>query len=120
MAGAFFAAFFGAIFFGAIFFAAAVKQNGKEDDIHVIAYDAVPAEVDGLRDGSVDFLVAQPAYSMGEEQMQAVVDYLNANPGSSGAVPAGGLGSKVMDMGLLTPENVDSPESKAFIYSSTC
>lgn len=100
--------------------AAAVKQNEMEDQIHVIAFDAVPAEVDGLRDGSVDFLVAQPAFTMGEEQMQALVDYLSAHPGTSGPVPAGGLEPKVMDMGLLTPENVDSPESKAFIYSSTC
>ena len=36
--------------------AAAVKQAGKAGEIAVIAFDAVPAEIDALRDGAVTFL----------------------------------------------------------------
>ena len=59
--------------------AAAVKQAGKEDQITVIAFDAIPPEVEALKAGTIDVLIAQNPFEIGRQQVGALVDYLEGD-----------------------------------------
>ncbi len=98
--------------------AAAVKAAGKQDQIKVIGFDAVPAEIEALKDGTISMLIAQPAAAIGAAQVDALVDYLKANP-SGGPVPVS-YNIKTLPMGLLTKDNLTDPANAGFIYSTSC
>lgn len=97
--------------------AAALKQSGKTGQIALIAFDAVPAEVDALRDGTITALIAQAPGTLGSDQIKALVDYLDAHPDGGAVEPAG---SQEVSSGLLTKDNVDDPANAAFIYQTGC
>jgi len=97
--------------------AAAVKQSGKAGKIALIAFDAVPAEVDALKDGTISALIAQAPGTLGQEQIKALVDYLNANP-TGGAVAT--AGKQEVSSGLLTKDNLDDPANAVYIYKAGC
>jgi ribose transport system substrate-binding protein len=99
--------------------AAAVKESGASGKITVVAFDAVPAEVAALKDGTISFLIAQPAAANGAEEVQALVDWLNSNPNHSGPI-ASTTNSRVLQWGFLTKDNVDDPANAGFVYSATC
>jgi ribose transport system substrate-binding protein len=99
--------------------AAAVHQNNMDGKIHIIADDAVPAEVDALKAGTIDFLVAQPAFSLGQEEVQALVDWLNSNQGKSGPVAATSQ-SRAFPMQMLDKTNVSTPAAVLYEYNPNC
>lgn len=100
--------------------AAAVKQTGATG-ITVISFDAVPAEVEALRDGTIQMLIAQPAYALGEAQVQQLVDYLRGDTFAAGeAVEAQSGEPSVLSVGVLTKDNVDDAESQQYIYNADC
>ena len=99
--------------------AAAVEQNGMSGKVHIISIDAVPAEVDALRNGTIDFLVAQQAFNLGAEELQALVDWLNSNQGHTGPVAPTGT-SRLFPTALLNKENVDTPEGQSYMYNPNC
>ncbi|MGI5461128.1 sugar ABC transporter substrate-binding protein [Streptomyces sp. CA-249302] len=97
--------------------AAAVKQAGKAGKVTVIALDAIPTEVQALKDGTITALIAQSPVRIGEQQLKVVVDYLRQ--GKSGTVPASsdkiGIPQK-----LLTKDNVDDSANADWVYKSSC
>ena len=97
--------------------AAAVKQAGKQDDISVIGFDAVPPEVQALKDGTIDILIAQNPFAIGREQVAALVDYLKGNP--TKPVPTDAK-PKSIPSKVLTADNVDAPENSDYVYKATC
>lgn len=97
--------------------AAALKQSGKVGEIALIAFDAVPAEVDALRDGTITVLIAQAPGILGSEQIKALVEYLDAHPERGPVEPSG---SVEIPSGLLTADNIDDPESEPYIYKTSC
>jgi ribose transport system substrate-binding protein len=97
--------------------AAAIKQAGREGEIALIAFDAVPAEVDELRAGTITALIAQDPFSIGETSVQELVDYLDAHPDGGAVSPNG---SKTIPSFLLTSDNIDDPDSAKYIYTTTC
>lgn len=98
--------------------AAAVQQAGKAGQVTIVAFDAVPAEVQALRDGTISVLIAQNPFGIGRAQVDSLVDYLEANPGG-GAVPTDadpvGIPQK-----LLTKDTVDDPENADYVYKAEC
>ncbi|WP_409329110.1 sugar ABC transporter substrate-binding protein [Trujillonella humicola] len=95
--------------------AAAIRSSGR-DDIEIIGFDAVPAEVEALRAGTILALGAQPAEEIGRQQLAAIVDYLEE--GNTGPVEP--IEPVDLPMGLLTQDNVDDPEMAGYIYSNSC
>ncbi len=97
--------------------AAAVKQAGKQDDITVIAFDAIPPEVAALKEGTIDVLIAQNPFEIGRQQVGALVDYLDED--HSGPVPTDqeeiAIPSKV-----LTADTVDDAENSDYVYKASC
>jgi ribose transport system substrate-binding protein len=99
--------------------AAAVAQAGKKGKIKILAFDAVPAELTALKNGTISALAAQPAIEEGTTQVDAVVKYLRAHP-AGGPVPTGIAPNKVLSLGVITPANVNSPAVAGYEYSATC
>ena len=100
--------------------AAAVKQNNMVGKIFVVAFDATPAEVAALRDGSISLLVGQPVKEAGRQQVKIVVDYLKAHPDNKGAVAPDANTVAELKLGVITKANVDAPESQDFQYKASC
>jgi ribose transport system substrate-binding protein len=98
--------------------AAAVKAAGKAGKVTVISLDATPPQVDALKAGVIQGLVAQAPAQIGEQQVKTLVDYIKGNPGG-GAVTASedlvGVPQK-----LLTKDNVDAPENSDWVYKASC
>lgn len=99
--------------------AAAIQQNHMAGKIKVVAFDAVPAEVSGLKAGDIQMLLAQPAKNLGGDELKLMVQWLKAHPGHTGAVTAANLNSQP-PLGVITAANVSSPSLKPYEYSPTC
>ena len=100
--------------------AAAIKQTGATG-ITVIAFDAVPAEVAGIRDGTIQMLIAQPAYGLGGAQVEQLVGYLTSAVYAPGKPVKAQSGTpSIQKVGIISKANVDAPETKQFIYNGDC
>lgn len=97
--------------------AAAVKQAGKTGKISVIAFDAVPNEVEALKSGQITALIAQDPYKIGADSVKAIVDYLNSHKSGGAVTPAG---SATVANQLLTKKTVDDPSNAKYLYKATC
>lgn len=97
--------------------AAAIKQADKAGKIALIAFDAVPGEVDALRAGTITALVAQNPTDIGAKSVQALVDYLKAHPNGGPVTPAG---KEAVANKVITSKNVDDPATKPFLYRAGC
>ena len=97
--------------------AAAIEQAGKSGQITLIAFDAVPPEVDALKAGTITALIAQNPYAIGTETIDALVDYLKANP-DGGPVPF--ADPKTIPSFVLTADNVDDPANAQYLYKTEC
>lgn len=97
--------------------AAAIDQAGKAGEITLIAFDAVPPEVDALRAGTITALIAQDPFSIGSTSVDAIVDYLSNNPDGGAVEPAG---SQAIPNVLLTADNVDDAENANYLYKTSC
>lgn len=97
--------------------AAAIQQAGKAGEIALIAFDAVPPEVEALRAGTISALIAQDPFSIGTSSVDSIVDYLKANPDGGPVEPNG---SKTIDSVLITQDTVDDPANANYLYKTEC
>jgi ribose transport system substrate-binding protein len=90
-----------------------VRQTGKKDEVSVVAFDASPTQVEDLRRGNVDSLIAQHPNDIGNTGVRIAVEYLK-----SGEEPA----RKQITTGFTTAtrENLDKPEVKKYLYKAEC
>jgi ribose transport system substrate-binding protein len=99
--------------------AAAIAQNHMAGKIKVVAFDAVPAEVAGLKAGDIQLLMAQPAKNLGGDEVKLMVQWLKAHPGHTGAVSPANVNIQP-PLGVITTANASSPAMAPFEYSPTC
>ena len=90
-----------------------VRQAGKADQVSVVAFDASPTQVEDLREGNVDLLIAQHPNDIGNRGVRIAVDYLENDK-----EPA----SKQITTGFTTAtrENLDKPEVQKYLYKAEC
>lgn len=62
-------------------------------------------------------MIAQAPGAIGRQQVDALVDYLKANPGTAAVKPAG---TASVDNKLLTKDNVDDPANADYVYKASC
>lgn len=96
----------------------AVAAAKAQDRVKVYSFDATPEEVDGLRAGKIQALVAQSPYSMGQQALASVVKQLRS--GDAKPVPVQNPNLVKTPHMVLTKENVDSTEAKPFLYIKSC
>jgi ribose transport system substrate-binding protein len=90
---------------------AAVKAAGKSGRIKLVEFDAGPPQVQALKAGTIDALVAQYPYGIGQIGVQLAYKYLTT--GSKAGIKAHiGTGSAI-----ITRANVNSPAIKKYLYT---
>lgn len=99
--------------------ASALLAAGKRGKVKLIAFDAEPVEVQGLKSGAYQGLVAQAPYVEGYDTVTALVGYLRAHGDKSAVVPADPYYTSTPAM-FLDASNVDSSAAKSFLYNSNC
>ena len=89
---------------------AAVKAKGLSGKVKLVEFDAGPPQVQALKSGTIDALVAQYPYGIGRQGVQLAYQYLTK--GKAGIKPHYGTGSAI-----ITRANVNSPAIKKFLYT---
>jgi ribose transport system substrate-binding protein len=84
----------------------ALEDAGRAGDIRVVGFDATEKLLDGLRAGTIDALVVQNPFAMGELAVRALVDHLQ-----------GRAVEKRIDTGVVvvTAANLDQVEIQALL-----
>lgn len=94
----------------------ALKQANRQD-IKVIADDATPNVVAGIKDGTI---LGSQSVSVGQQATQEIgtlVTYLKAHPGKK---PVTTTVQAKIGVGFLTKDNVDDPKFAEYLYLTTC
>ncbi|EJC75753.1 ABC-type sugar transport system, periplasmic component [Rhizobium leguminosarum bv. trifolii WSM2012] len=89
--------------------ATGLKQAGLTGKVTVVGFDAGPAQVKSLKEGTVQALVAQQPYQIGYQGVEQAVAALKGEPTEKK------IGTKFT---ILTKDNVD--QNKDAVYMSDC
>ena len=100
--------------------AAAISAAGKSGEILVYSFDAIPLLQDALRDGVVRALIAQPPGVQGEQEVETLIQYLDANKGGGPVTPDTANQDQLIPTMVVTADNIDSPEAHGYLYKETC
>jgi ribose transport system substrate-binding protein len=86
-----------------------INAAGKLDQVTIISYDAGPPEVEMLKSGDFDALIAQHPYEQGVLAVEAIEDAL-----------AGKDVTKVtkLPVTIVTADNIEDPEVSKYLYSN--
>ena len=107
------AGIFGTNLFAAQGAAQAVREQGKQGVVKIVGFDAGPTQVEQLRSGVVDLLIAQHPGEIGEIAVQVIVDYLNTGqPPEPKELVTGAT--------IVTRDNIDDPEVARYLYLADC
>lgn len=90
--------------------ATALRQAGKQDQIKVVGFDSGPAQIEQLRNGTVQALVAQAPGEMGSDGVQQAMNALDGKPVEADIA---------LGFHTITKENLDSDGDK-WVYKSSC
>lgn len=101
---------FAANLFAAEGAATGVRQAGAED-VTIVGFDAGPAQVEALRAGTVQALIAQQPAFIGSSGVEQAVAALNGEEVEA-EIQTG--------FTIITADNVDDPESVEAAYQSSC
>ena len=89
--------------------ATGLRNAGKLEDISLVGFDASPSEVDGLRKGEYEALIAQDPAAIGRQGVEQAVAALEGKP----------VERKITaDLHALTRENMDDNEQ--YFYKQEC
>ncbi len=88
-----------------------IRNAGAKGKVKLVAFDAQPLEVEDLKEGLTSMLVAQAPYAMGYLGVQFAYDYLE---GFVAKFP----GNFTTGYYIITPENVNDPETKKWVYQT--
>jgi len=89
---------------------AAVRSAGKAGQVKLVEFDAGPPQVQALKAGTIDALIAQYPYGIGQMGVQLAYEYLTGH--KAGIKKHYGTGSAI-----ITRANVNSPAMKKFLYT---
>jgi ribose transport system substrate-binding protein len=97
--------------------ASALKAAGKTGKVTLVGFDAIPNELAALKDGTIQYLIAQAPLKLGRMQVDALVDYLKTHK-DGGAVS--NAGDDAVPNGLLTKDTLNDPVNADFVYKAAC
>ena len=91
--------------------ASALREAGKLGKVKIIGFDAGPKQVQDLKDGLVQGLIAQEPASIGAQGVQQAVNALTGKPTT-----------KVIRTGFVTvtKDNLNDPATQKALYKANC
>lgn len=107
------AGIFGTNLFSAQGAAAALREQGLQGKVKMVGFDAGPTQVQDLRSGVVDLLIAQHPGDIGEIAVQLLHDFLTTGEP---------LDPKdyVTGATIVTRDNIDDPDVARYLYVADC
>lgn len=91
--------------------ATGIAQAGVAGDVQVVGFDAGPAQVEALEDGTVQALIAQQPYQIGYQGVEQAVAALRGEP-TEAKIQTG--------FTIVTKETLGTDEGQAALYASSC
>jgi ribose transport system substrate-binding protein len=91
--------------------ATGVQHAGKSGSVKVATFDAEPQQIQALKSNTIQLAVAQNPYLEGQDGVEQAVNSLTGKPVTADI----GTG-----LAAITPQNVNSPTIKPYIYKSSC
>lgn len=91
--------------------ATGVREAQMEGKVKIVGFDTSDPIVEAIRQGVVAADIVQHPYRVGELGLEMMVDALNGKPIER---------QVTTPFVVATPQNVDTPEVKKFIYKTTC
>ena len=88
----------------------AVKAKGKSGKVKLVEFDAGPPQVQALKAGTIDALIAQYPYGIGQLGVQLAYKYVTGH--KTGIKKHYGTGSAI-----ITRANVNNPKFKKYLYT---
>jgi ribose transport system substrate-binding protein len=88
----------------------AVKAAGKSGKVKLVEFDAGPPQVQALKAGTIDALIAQYPYGIGQKAVQLAYRYVTGH--RKGIKKHYGTGSAI-----ITRANVNKPSIKKYLYT---
>ena len=96
--------------------ASAVIEAGQSGKIKIAAFDADPQQVEDLKSGVYDILIAQNPYQMGYDAIMNLAKYVRGEL-TDADFPEDGV--QHYDTFAITRDNVESEEARTFKYIAT-
>ncbi|QTE31047.1 ABC transporter substrate-binding protein [Pengzhenrongella sicca] len=91
--------------------ATGIAQAGAAGKVQVVGFDAGPAQVEALQDGTVQAIIAQQPYDIGYQGVEQALAAINGTATES----------KIQtSFTIITSENLESEEGQAALYASEC
>lgn len=91
--------------------ATGIEQAGATGKVKVVGFDAGPAQVKALQDGTVQAIIAQQPYQIGYQGVEQAVAALKGQPTKS-TIQTG--------FSIITKDTLSTPEGQAALYASKC
>jgi ribose transport system substrate-binding protein len=91
--------------------ATGIAQAGVAGEVQVIGFDAGPAQVSALEDGTVQAIIAQQPYQIGYQGVEQAVASLRGEP-TEAQIQTG--------FTIITAETLGTDEGQAALYASDC
>lgn len=91
--------------------ATGIQQAGAKGQVMVVGFDAGPAQVAALKDGTVQALIAQQPYDIGYQGIQQALAALKGEP-TEKKIETGST--------IVTMENLETEEGQKALYASEC
>lgn len=91
--------------------AAAIKAEGKQGAIKLVAFDSAPNQIADLKKGVYDALIAQAPFNMGYNSVKLVAQVIRKE-----VDPATVQHDTPTALYAITKDNVDSPETLPWVY----
>lgn len=92
--------------------ATGLRDSGEQGKIKLIAFDASPEQVNDLKNGTYDALIAQQPYDMGYNSVKLVADTIRAGVIDTASV----VHDQPTGFAVITRDNADQPDIVKFIY----
>ena len=91
--------------------ATGIRQAGKSGKVKIVGFDAEPDEITALQQGTVQALIAQSPYTIGQDAVEQAINALTGKPVTAK------IGTKFT---IITSANLTSAASQAAIYKTAC
>ena len=91
--------------------ATAVRQAGKSGKVKIVGFDADPDQIAALKQGTVQALIAQSPYTIGQDAVEQAINALTGKPVTAK------IGTKFT---IINSANLNAAASQAAIYKTAC
>ncbi|MBW8172973.1 substrate-binding domain-containing protein [Ornithinimicrobium sp. Arc0846-15] len=105
------AAIFATNIFSAEGAATGIEQAGATGEVQVVGFDAGPAQVEALEDGTVQAIIAQQPYDIGYQGVEQALAAINGEA-TEAKIQTG--------FSILTVDDLATDEGQAALYASSC